>query len=95
MKTNIRAKFDWFVLKSLWVMFIVLAIYYFVQKSWLIGILMIVMDFFLGMIAASLHKEKNFHELAQGYPAREEAVGEITTEPTREEYYLVANLLMN
>jgi len=94
METNIRAKFDWFVLKPLWVIFIILAIYYFIQSSWFIAILMITMDFLLGMIAASLHKGKTFHELAQGYPTREEAAREITTEPTDEEYYFVGKSIV-
>jgi hypothetical protein len=75
---NLRARFDWFVLKPMWLFFIALAIYYFIQKEWLIGVLMIAMDFFLGMIAASLHKEKSFSELAGGYPTAKD-IGEDTT----------------
>jgi len=90
MNTNIPAKFDWFVLKPLWVTFIILAIYYFIHASWVIGIFMIIMDFILGMIAASVHKGKTFSELAEGYPLREDAMREITTEPTKEEHYFIA-----
>jgi hypothetical protein len=90
METNVRAKFDWLVLKPLWVIFIILAIYYFIRGSWFIGILMIIMDFLLGMIAASLHKEKTFHELARGYPSRKEATCGITTEPTKQEYHYIS-----
>jgi hypothetical protein len=90
METNIRAKFDWLVLKPLWVIFIILAIYYFIHGSWFIGILIIIMDFLLGMIGASLHKEKTFHELARGYPSREETTNDITTEPTKQEFYYIS-----
>ena len=55
---------------------------------------MIIMDFFLGMIATSLHKGKIFHELAQGYPTIEETAREITTEPTDEEYYFVGKSIV-
>lgn len=94
MKTNIRAKFDWLVLKPLWLIFIILAIYYFVQGSWVVGISMIIMDFLLGMIAASLHKEKNFHELKEGYPSYEDAMREMVTEPTDEEYYFLGKSIV-
>lgn len=89
MVTNFRAKFDWFVLKPLWVVFIILAVYYFSQGSWFIGSLMIIMDFLLGMIAASLHKGKTFHDFAQGYPTRDEVSRELETGPTDEELYFV------
>ena len=72
MPRNLRAKFDGFVLKPIWLLFIVVAMYYFIQKEWLIGILMLTMDFFLGMIAAALHKEKSFSELSHGYPTRKD-----------------------
>ncbi len=94
MQTNINAKFDWFVLKPLWVTFIVLTIFYFIHGSWFIGILMIIMDFLLGMIAASLHKGKTFHDFAEGYPTREEAMCEVTTEPTDEEYYFMGKSMV-
>ncbi len=94
METKIRAKFDWLILKPLWLIFIILAIFYFSQASWLIGILMIIMNFLLGMIAASLHKGKTFHELAQGYPTRDEAAREITTEPTEKEYYYLGKSIV-
>jgi hypothetical protein len=89
MKNNISAKFDWLVLKPIWFAFIILAIYCFTQRSWFIGILMVIMDFFLGMIAASLHKGKTFHELAQGYPTRKEATTELTGEPSDKKYYFI------
>lgn len=94
METNIRAKFDWLVLKPLWVIFVILAIYYFSQGSWFIGILMIIMDFLLGMIAASLHKGKTFREFAQGYPTHGEVIREITTEPTEEEYHFSSKAIV-
>ena len=89
MKNNIFSKFDWLVFKPIWIGFIILAIYYFTQRSWLIGILMLMMDFLLGMIAASLHKGRTFHELAQGYPTRKEATVELTAEPLEKEYYSI------
>ena len=89
MKNNISAKFDWLVLKPIWIVFIIFAIYYFTQRSWFIGILMLIMDFLLGMIAASLHKGKTFHELAQGYPTRKEATTELSAEPSEKEYYFI------
>ena len=89
MKNNISTKFDWLVLKPIWIAFIILAIYYFTQRSWFIGILMLIMDFLLGMIAVSLHKGKTFHELAQGYPTHKEAATELTSEPSDKEYYFI------
>lgn len=68
MPKNLCVIFDRFVLKPTWLLFIGIAIYYFIQKEWLIGILMLTMDFFIGMIAAALHKEKSFSELSGGYP---------------------------
>ena len=68
MPRNLRAIFDRFVLKPMWLLFIGIAIYYFIQKEWLIGILMLTVLFFIGVIAAELHKEKSFSELSRGYP---------------------------
>ncbi len=65
---NSRVVFDRFVLKPLWLLFLCAAVYFLVQKDWLIGVLMLIANLFLGMIAASLHKEKTFSELAGGYP---------------------------
>ena len=89
MKNNISAKFDWLVLKPIWIVFIILTIYYFTQRTWLVGILMLIMNFLLGIIAASLHKGKTFHDLAQGYPTRKEATTELAVEPLDKEYYFI------
>ncbi len=89
-KPNIRAAFDWLVLKPLWFIFILLAIFYFIRTEWTMGILMIVMDFLLSMVGASLHKEKSFHELAQGYPSLEDINREVTVKQSKEEYYSIA-----
>lgn len=70
MPKNLRVIFDQFVLKPIWLLFLAIAIYYFTQKEWLIGSLMLPMVFFIGMIAAALHKEKSFPELSGGYPTR-------------------------
>jgi len=69
---NFRARFDWFVLKPLWITFVVLSVYYFIAGAWIVGILMLLMDLLLGMAAASLHRGKSFSQLAAGYPTQEE-----------------------
>jgi len=94
-RPDIRAKFDWMVLKPLWALFIISAIYYFLQKAWLTGFSMIVMAFLLGIVAASLHKEKSFVELSEGQPSFEEAFGNTDTAAlTDEELLPVSKSLM-
>ncbi len=67
MTTSYRAKFDWMVLKPLWLLFIGISVSYFIQGEWLMGVSMVAMNLLLGLAGASLHR-KSASELSRGYP---------------------------
>lgn len=67
------AKFDWFVLKPISIGLDIFAIIYFLKHQWLLGIFLIVMGFLVGVVAASLHKNKTTAELAAGHPKLSDA----------------------
>ena len=55
---------------------------------------MLVMDFLLGIIAASLHKEKSFRELKEGQPSYKEAFDSVNFKPSNEELFSVSTSLI-
>jgi hypothetical protein len=95
MKNNTyHTKFDWLVLKPLWILFIVIAVYYFFQKAWLIGILMVGMNFWLGIIAANLYSYKEHNELANEYHNRTQNRKAGNIKITDKEYYEIGKLMI-
>ena len=68
MKSSYLAKFDWIILKPLWFLFVLIAIYYFIYTEWIMGILMIIIDFLIGLVASSLHRNVSTAKLFVGEP---------------------------
>ena len=68
MASRYLVKFDWYVLKPIWALFIVLACLYCFRQEWLIGVALIAMNFLVGMVAAAVHRGKTVAELAAGMP---------------------------
>jgi len=94
MVSRYLAKFDWYVLKPIWVLFIVLAGLYCFRQEWLIGVALIVMNFLVGMVAAGVHRGKTVAELAAGYPTRDDALAGDPGELSHEESFVVAKALL-
>lgn len=69
---NIRVKFDRIVLKPLWLIFIILALYYFFQTEIIMGLLMIGLGFSMGIVGAGLHPERSAKELSEGFGENKE-----------------------
>jgi len=74
LESGYLAKFDWFVLKPVWIGMGILAIVYLLKHKWIMGIFFIAMAFLIGVVAASLHKNKKAAELANGYPKLKDAL---------------------
>jgi len=68
MKSGYLKKYDWIILKPLWLLFIVATLFYFVNGEWFMGGVMILLDFLIGIIASSLHSSIASSELFSGYP---------------------------
>ncbi len=62
------ARFDWVILKPLWVSFVALSCIYCFRQEWLVGLAMIGLLFLIGVVGASLHRTRSAGELAGGYP---------------------------
>jgi hypothetical protein len=60
--------FDVYVLKVLWVFYILLFIRYFYLKAWFLGGFLVFAWFIIGVIGQSLYPEKSSPDLAKGIP---------------------------
>jgi hypothetical protein len=94
MASRYLAKFDWYVLKPVWVLFIVLACLYCFRQDWLIGVALIAMNFLVGMVAAAVHRGKTASDLAAGYPTRDDAFSGDPGELSPEESFVVGKALL-
>lgn len=89
------ARFDWIILNPLWVIFIVLACFYCFHQAWLVGISMIGINLLIGVVGASLHKNRSVRELTAGYPKPEDAFGRECEEITgNESTFVIARAAM-
>jgi hypothetical protein len=72
--TNIKVSlFDRYVLKPLWVLYIVLFVRYFINGAWVLGGFLVVMWFLISVIGQGLHPDKTAREMARGTtPTKEE-----------------------
>ncbi len=77
-------RFEQRVMAPLAVLFLVLAVAYFVQKAWLVGGLLVFGWFLIAALGQSLNKRKSFARLAQGRTPEEKVVS-FQMEPTVEE----------
>lgn len=68
MKSGYFKKYDWIILKPIWLFFIGATIFYFVNGEWFMGGVTILLDFLIGIIASSLHSSAASSELFSGYP---------------------------
>ncbi len=65
--TNIKAGlFDRYVLKPLWLLYIVLFLRYFINAEWIVGGFLVVMWFLISVIGQSLHPNMTAAEMAKG-----------------------------
>jgi len=65
--TNIKVGlFDRYVLKPLWVLYIVLFVRYFITGAWILGGFLVVMWFLISIIGQGLHPDKTPGEMARG-----------------------------
>jgi hypothetical protein len=90
------AKFDWLVLKPAWLAMMTVGVVMLMHADWLIGITVFALGFFgVGIIAASLHHDKSFSELAAGIPVLLPENAEQPEEPL-DDYtsYLIAKALL-
>jgi len=71
---NIKAGlFDRYVLKPLWVLYIILSVRYFIAGAWVLGGFLVVMWFLVSVIGQGLHPDKSPKEMAIGTtPTKEE-----------------------
>jgi hypothetical protein len=58
--------FDRYVLKPLWVLYIVLFVRYFITGAWILGGFLVVMWFFISVIGQGLHPDKTPREMSRG-----------------------------
>jgi hypothetical protein len=62
------AKFDWFILKPLDIAGFVVSVVYLVHSAWLVGLLLLLLTFAIGMVASGLHRTTSTADLAAGHP---------------------------
>ena|SRR5437660_2941297 len=84
----ILRKFDWAVIKPVWIALLAGGVFFLFQSQWLIGGALIALAVLgVGSVAASLHRERSIGELASGYPHRsavtEAAPSQIDSETAR------------
>lgn len=60
------ANFSKFVLRPLNLLLPLVALIYFFQKAWFVGVYFLFVWFCVGVIGQSIHKDKSFGELARG-----------------------------
>jgi hypothetical protein len=90
MASRYLAKYDWYVLKPIWILLIVLACVYCFLQEWFMGLTLIAMAFLVAMVAASVHRGKTAAELAAGYPTRGDALAGDSGELSHEDSFTVA-----
>lgn len=84
--------FDRYVLKPLWVIYIVLCLMYFIKGAWLIGGSLIVMLYFIGVIGAALHPNMTTAEMMHGTtPSKED----INNDPNHDNITDIEAILMS
>jgi hypothetical protein len=70
-------RYDWFVLKPLWLVLLGLAVVFFLQSHWFIAVAMLALAVFgIGSAGAALHRERAATELMAGYPHRSTLTGD-------------------
>jgi hypothetical protein len=73
---NIRAKFDYIVLKPAWCLLLLEAGFYALQGSWLTATILLALAFSIGFVGAALHPDVPFHSLVRGVPTLRDAHSE-------------------
>ncbi len=75
-----RKLYDFYVLKSTWILFAVLGIFYLLRKDWISGVFFIVALFFVGNIGGRLYPDLSSKELVRGNTPSKEEINSMSVE---------------
>jgi len=88
-------RFDWLVLKPVWLGLIGLACALLIRAHWLAGFAILVLALLgVGAIGASLHRERSLGGLSAGYPSRLRLAERLTSAIDHETSYRIASAVM-